>query len=274
MEMTVDEILYSYRSAKDKAEQVKILAELNLCKICDIEKLLVENGEQVPDRKTRTRRKDVAKRNYAAWDEQSVAQLKAYVREGLSNLDIAERLGRPLSSIEYQISKRGFARLRGKEECVEAGGCGGSQANLQKEGDVDDAYMQYLEQEFKSAVFSRDEYKKQLEEKTLEFEALRLEKEGFEKQAEALADENRQLTETFSVDMDRATSEVLILRQELDAVRNEKREASMNVNNAVSMLHLILTAVKGVQRQSDPIDDAVLRGVAVGLANAIVLMNE
>ena len=44
LQMTVEEIVKSYREAKDKAAQVGILADLNLCSKETIRKALVEGG--------------------------------------------------------------------------------------------------------------------------------------------------------------------------------------------------------------------------------------
>ena len=44
LQMTVEEIVRSYREAKDKAAQVGILADLNLCSKETIRKILVEGG--------------------------------------------------------------------------------------------------------------------------------------------------------------------------------------------------------------------------------------
>ena len=44
MEMTPDEIVVNYRQAKNKGQQIKILADLNLCKIEDIIQILVDYG--------------------------------------------------------------------------------------------------------------------------------------------------------------------------------------------------------------------------------------
>ncbi len=44
MQMTNGEIVASYRQAKNKKEQVKILAELNACNVEEITKILVEGG--------------------------------------------------------------------------------------------------------------------------------------------------------------------------------------------------------------------------------------
>lgn len=47
MQMTHGEILVSYRQAKNKKEQVKILAELNACTQDEIKKILLETGADV-----------------------------------------------------------------------------------------------------------------------------------------------------------------------------------------------------------------------------------
>lgn len=44
MEMRPDEIVVNYRQAKNKGQQIKILADLNLCKIEDIIQILVDHG--------------------------------------------------------------------------------------------------------------------------------------------------------------------------------------------------------------------------------------
>ena len=47
--MTAREICYSHRSAKHKAQQIQILAELNGVDSLEIIKVLVHGGEQLPD---------------------------------------------------------------------------------------------------------------------------------------------------------------------------------------------------------------------------------
>lgn len=46
--MTDREICYSYRSARHKAQQIQILAELNGTNNLEIIKVLVRNGEKLP----------------------------------------------------------------------------------------------------------------------------------------------------------------------------------------------------------------------------------
>lgn len=49
MEMQTSEICRLYRGARDRKEQVRILAQLNACKIRDILTVLRDNGEAVPE---------------------------------------------------------------------------------------------------------------------------------------------------------------------------------------------------------------------------------
>ena len=62
MQMTNGEIVASYRQAKNKKEQVKILAELNACKIEEITKILVEGGV-APNQLPRNRENKAPEKN-------------------------------------------------------------------------------------------------------------------------------------------------------------------------------------------------------------------
>lgn len=48
MNMTENEIIRQYKEAKDKREQIKILADMNLCEREEIEKILKDNGQRLP----------------------------------------------------------------------------------------------------------------------------------------------------------------------------------------------------------------------------------
>lgn len=48
MDMSKDEIVVRYRQAKHKAEQIKILADLNVCSVDDIIRVLVNEGGYNP----------------------------------------------------------------------------------------------------------------------------------------------------------------------------------------------------------------------------------
>lgn len=92
-----DEIVASYRSALDKKAQLKILADLNVCKVQDIRELLIEHGETLPEV-----RRDL---RVLKWTVQEEAQLRQLAAEGKSAAEIAELMGRTKKSIEQKLSK-------------------------------------------------------------------------------------------------------------------------------------------------------------------------
>lgn len=49
MVMTPNEICRNYREAKNKPEQIKILADMNCISVGDIKKILADGGEQVEE---------------------------------------------------------------------------------------------------------------------------------------------------------------------------------------------------------------------------------
>ena len=57
MDMTPDEIVVRYRQAKEKGEQLNILADLNACSVDDIVNVLVEHGGYQLERMSRSRGK-------------------------------------------------------------------------------------------------------------------------------------------------------------------------------------------------------------------------
>ena len=92
-----DEIVASYRSALDKKAQIKILADLNVCKVQDIRELLIEHGEDLPEV-----RRDL---RVLKWTVQEETQLRQLAAEGKSAPEIAELMGRTRKSIEQKLSK-------------------------------------------------------------------------------------------------------------------------------------------------------------------------
>ena len=92
-----DEIVASYRSALDKKAQLKILADLNVCKVQDIRELLIAHGETLPEV-----RRDL---RVLKWTVQEEAQLRQLAAEGKSAAEIAELMGRTKKSIEQKLSK-------------------------------------------------------------------------------------------------------------------------------------------------------------------------
>lgn len=57
MEMKPDEIVVRYRQAKEKGEQLNILADLNACSVDDIVQVLVDHGGYKLERMSRSRGK-------------------------------------------------------------------------------------------------------------------------------------------------------------------------------------------------------------------------
>ena len=73
LEMTVEEIVRSYREAADKAHQLRVLADLNVCKPEVIRQVLLDGGVK-PQKLPRQRKK---KTSVAA----VAAEVKAYEKE-------------------------------------------------------------------------------------------------------------------------------------------------------------------------------------------------
>lgn len=48
MQMTPNEIVKSYKEAKEKKKQIQILSELNCCSTADIKQILRDNGVEFP----------------------------------------------------------------------------------------------------------------------------------------------------------------------------------------------------------------------------------
>lgn len=143
-QMTEFEIIRDYGEALDKNEQIKILADLNVCKKEDIIAVLKKNGIPVPDkvgRKLYSRTTETnEKRDYekkatnrkgrgVTWNKENLARLGEFVREGLSLQEMAERFGTGSSAISKQICKYG---MRGGNGSV-------------GHSDVDDTYIKELE---------------------------------------------------------------------------------------------------------------------------------
>lgn len=87
MYMTETEILREYRQAKNKGEQIKVLADLNLCDREKITEILTRCGETVPAPAALGRR---WKENSRSWDEEKV---RALYEEGRHDLEIAAAVG-------------------------------------------------------------------------------------------------------------------------------------------------------------------------------------
>lgn len=96
MNMSVDEICRNYRQAKDKKEQIKILADLNCTSKDEIIKVLVDCGEMEPPE---SRPKKTSKKHAAKLPE-PVAQAL------FTRIDELDKLIKPLEDQRDEINER------------------------------------------------------------------------------------------------------------------------------------------------------------------------
>lgn len=103
--MTDDEIRRSWRKAADKAEQIKIIAELNARTKEDVMKKLVEIGEELPENMRTSGRK--AKYKISDADERKIWKERF---KGTPYWKIARMLGGTASESAVQIR---YEKMRG-----------------------------------------------------------------------------------------------------------------------------------------------------------------
>ena len=61
MQMTPNEIVKSYKEAKEKKKQIEILAQLNACPVTTIREILIANGVQFPGPKPKKAKEEKTK---------------------------------------------------------------------------------------------------------------------------------------------------------------------------------------------------------------------
>lgn len=95
--MTVEEICRDYRTAKDKKNQIEILADRNLCTKEVIEDILRSRGEELSEDKPVPRA--------AKWTVQEEDRLRKLAGEGNTSKEIAELMDRTHKAVEQKLSK-------------------------------------------------------------------------------------------------------------------------------------------------------------------------
>lgn len=104
------EICREYRQAKNKNRQIEILAELNATKPQVILDILQANG-CISGLTARLKQKpQQGKRQCAKWDEAMEKELRSLLEQGISNLEIAERLGVSEGAVRGKLSALGLTR--------------------------------------------------------------------------------------------------------------------------------------------------------------------
>ena len=108
--MTVDEIVTSYRQARNRQTQIGVLADLNVCTRKEIRELLAEAGVLSPPAP------ETAKKGGRpiSFDAELAHRLWA---EGLTDAEIAEKLGIPVERFAKWRQRVGLLRPRVPPQC-------------------------------------------------------------------------------------------------------------------------------------------------------------
>ncbi len=101
MQMSEFEILRDYRQAKNKVDQVQILADMNLCTKKEMTAYLKKQGEEVAANDTRNERWEAIHRMYG---------------QGMYDEEIAEILGMKASSVGQIRIKLGLKKHKKKRK--------------------------------------------------------------------------------------------------------------------------------------------------------------
>lgn len=96
MPMSDAEIAHSFRTAANQRKQVKVLADLNCCSKKEMEAKLLSLGLSVIPPESKTTKADGKPRRFRCLDEARAIEL---YREGMTDLDLAERLGVSMTTI-------------------------------------------------------------------------------------------------------------------------------------------------------------------------------
>lgn len=111
--LTDGEVITSFRQAKNKREQLRILAELQCCSQNEIYDLLSAAGEDVSMLRRRSARSSGDPRR---WTEEEVDLLHLRCRQGASCEDVAIELERTVDSVYSKANEMGFAFAAGSVE--------------------------------------------------------------------------------------------------------------------------------------------------------------
>ncbi len=106
MSMSTFEIVQMYKEAADKNAQIKILADLNLCTKQEILTLLQEEGviSGVKKKTQKSEGKTQAKPRIT-WDEEAKEKVRSLLREGLTVLEVAERMGLECMQVRNAVTR-------------------------------------------------------------------------------------------------------------------------------------------------------------------------
>lgn len=104
------EICREYQQAKNKNRQIEILAELNATKPQVILDILQANGCISGLTAHLKQKPKQGERQCAKWDEAMEKELRSLLEQGISNLEIAERLGVSEGAVRGKLTALGLTR--------------------------------------------------------------------------------------------------------------------------------------------------------------------
>lgn len=114
MYMSTHEIISMYKEAADKNAQIEILADLNACSKEDILLLLQNEGLISGVKPATSKKKKPRGRAAQIWTEEIKDTVRRLCAEGLSNLEIAERLGLDAVQVKNGITRHGLREKKGE----------------------------------------------------------------------------------------------------------------------------------------------------------------
>lgn len=243
MHMSEFEICRDYESAKDKNEQIKILADMNVCEPSEIIDVLVKNGKISGIKKERTEaKKKKSIKGSPRFSPEEWAQIKKLHDEGVPAKEIAEKLGYDSQAVSNKIwyEKR---KSEKSKVCF---------ADTKLKDNIDDTYIKELE-----GIINEQQVK--IGEMKAEKENLKLEL----KNAKADIDERRTANEGLLDELKAKASTVEDLQNKCDALEALANDGAGELSDVLNEIELLAKLAYGctnsVVRMDEEIKSALLR---------------
>lgn len=199
LQMSEHEICQMYRDAKDKNEQISILADLNVCDSGTIIDVLSRNGF-VPGLpvKSKTAKNDSKKRKPATqFTAEICAEIEKLYAEGVLIREISERIGHDYIATKNKIIKMGLPKKYGHRRT------GPKKKSTEDNINADKLYIQMLEETLKE----KDEALKKV---STNCEAYKIELDKLMEENELLREQNK-YREKFDTEVEALNDAIIML---------------------------------------------------------------